>query len=251
MIDDKTPPSAPKQPITVAPEGKGFFVFHTALMWDVAGPFHYRHEAFIEVKKRKKETGLASWAVQIKPLKRRKDKRDPVLMGIVIQVAGMLGETKKAPIETLMNIIEVCGVAFVESVYKDTMEIEAMGGLSVEDPRNTSGRTKRTRGGIFFRLARQRMTMEQRGQIVRWKQGWDGYLYWIAQQAKAREAEQAGGLQAPTLDEQQAAGVQQAMEDTRPGIPDEKMAPWMESLGTDKPRPMPEPPPGEKKRSES
>jgi hypothetical protein len=221
-------------------------------MWDVAGPFRYRHEAFIEIKKRKKEAGLASWAVQIKPLKRRKDKRDPVLMGLVIQVAGMLGETKKVPIETLMNIIEVCGLAFVESVYKETMEIEAKGGLAVADPRNTSGRTQRTRGGIFFRLARQRMTREQQGQIAKWKQDRAGYLYWVAQQAKAREAAaQTSSTQAPTLDEQQAAGVQQAMEDTRPGISDERMAPWMDGLGTDRPRPMPEPPPGEKRRRES
>lgn len=49
-------------------------------------------------------------------------------------------------------------------------------------------------------------------------------------------------------EEWQVAGIQQALDDERPGIPDEKMAAWMDSLGTDKPLPMPKPPAGKKVR---
>ena len=51
-----------------------------------------------------------------------------------------------------------------------------------------------------------------------------------------------------SAEEWQVAGVQQALDDDRPGISDEKMAAWMDSLGTDAPLPMPKPPAGKKSR---
>ena len=39
----------------------------------------------------------------------------------------------------------------------------------------------------------------------------------------------------------QVAGIEQALDDERRGIPDEEMAPWMGSLGTGEPLPMPKP----------
>lgn len=41
---------SPPPPISVAPDGKGFFVFHTALKCDVAGPFRLLQDANAEVK---------------------------------------------------------------------------------------------------------------------------------------------------------------------------------------------------------
>ena len=155
-------------PINVAPEGKGFFVFHTALLWDVAGPFRLRAEAFAEVKKRSKAAGVASWAVQLKDLKHPKDKRDPVLMAATEHLAARLQETKREPIETLMSLITVCGLAFLEGVYKETMEIEAKGGMLIKATQPKDVRP-RTRGGVFFTLARQRMTPEQQMAIPHWK----------------------------------------------------------------------------------
>ncbi len=161
------PPQKPG-PISVAPEGKGFFVVHTALLWDVAGPFRLRQEAFAEVKKRNKSAGVASWAVQLKDLKHPKDKRDPVLMAATEHLAARLQETKREPIETLMSLITVCGLAFLEGVYKETMEIEAKGGMLIKATQPKDVRP-RTRGGVFFTLARQKMTPEQQMAIPHWK----------------------------------------------------------------------------------
>jgi len=51
-----------------------------------------------------------------------------------------------------------------------------------------------------------------------------------------------------SIEEWQVAGTQQALDDERPGILDEKMAAWMESLGPGKPLPMPKPTAGKKVR---
>lgn len=166
-----TPKAEPTKgaPIMVAPEGKGFFVFHTALRWDVAGPFRLRQDAYAEVKKRKKALGVDSWAVQLKDLKGGpKEKRDPALLAVTEHLAALLKETKKQPIETLMDIIKVCGLAYAEALYKETLEIEAKGGMPVKSVKNAPA-PMRSRGGIFFYLARTRMTREQRDQVQQWK----------------------------------------------------------------------------------
>lgn len=157
----------PPQPIMVAPEGKGFYVFHITLKWDVAGPFRLRQDAMAEVKKRKKAAGVESWGVQLKPLKHPKDQRDPLLMFATEQLAALLQETKQDPIEAITCIIKVCGLAFAEAVYKETMEIEAKGGMLVNGKQEN--RRARTRGGIFFRLARGKMTEQQRDLVPAWK----------------------------------------------------------------------------------
>lgn len=51
-----------------------------------------------------------------------------------------------------------------------------------------------------------------------------------------------------SLEEWQVAGIQKAMEDDRPGIPDEQIAAWIESIGTDKPLPLPKAPTRKKAR---
>lgn len=181
------------KPITVAPDGKGFFVFHTALKWNVAGPFRLLQDANAEVKKRQKAFGVRSWSVQLKDLKGPKDKRDPALMLAVEQLAALLQETKEKPIECLTYIITVCGLAFAEAVFKETMEVEATGGLPVSGVRRAQGFEKRTRGGTFFHLARQKMTPEQQARIIPWERQKKGYARWQATRQGKKGADPMGG----------------------------------------------------------
>lgn len=51
-----------------------------------------------------------------------------------------------------------------------------------------------------------------------------------------------------SAEEWQVAGIQQALDDERPGLPDNKVATWMKSLGTVKPLPRPRTPAGRKLR---
>ena len=185
-----TPKAEPTKgaPIMVAPEGKGFFVFHTALRWDVAGPFRLRQDAYAEVKKRKKALGVDSWAVQLKDLKGGpKEKRDPALLTVTEHLAALLKETKKQPIETLMDIIKVCGLAYEEALYKETLEIEAKGGMPVKSVKNAPA-PMRSRGGIFFYLARTRMTREQQNQVLPWKRRVERFIETARQHNAALEA---------------------------------------------------------------
>lgn len=161
----------------------GFYVFHTALQWDVAGPFRLRQDAMVEVKKRKKATGVVSWGVQLKKLNPPKDKRDPLLLAATEQLAGLLQETKKDPIETLMAIINVCGLAFAEGVYRETLEVEAKGGMPIRATQEKDVRPK-TRGGIFFTLARKKMTLEQQDQVPQWKRRRDAHQRYIEKRKK-------------------------------------------------------------------
>ncbi|MBI1279419.1 MAG: hypothetical protein GC179_14920 [Anaerolineaceae bacterium] len=76
---------------------------------------------------------------------------------LVTELAGLLGEVEKAPIKQIKRIIQYCGFDFVREVYDETVEIEARGGLmlSKQDRR-------RTMGGVFFYLTREKITEAQR-----------------------------------------------------------------------------------------
>jgi hypothetical protein len=93
------------------------------------------------------------------------------------EVADELGETDNKPRKQLANIIYRCGVEFVQDVLKETKEVEANGGLLIAD-----GSRRRTTGGVFFYLARERMPEELRRQL---------FFPWLlaAEQQSAREAQ--------------------------------------------------------------
>ncbi|HVO71422.1 MAG TPA: hypothetical protein VMT24_15335, partial [Aggregatilineaceae bacterium] len=50
-------------------------------------------------------------------------------------------------------IVRLCGVGFAQAVLKEALEIDASGGLMTSD-----GSHRRTRGGVFYYLARYRMS---------------------------------------------------------------------------------------------
>jgi hypothetical protein len=72
-------------------------------------------------------------------------------------IAEALGETEKVPLRELEAIVQVCGVSFAQALLKETEEIEAAGGLMTSD-----GAKRRTKGGVFFYLARYRMSRNAR-----------------------------------------------------------------------------------------
>jgi hypothetical protein len=92
------------------------------------------------------------------------------------EVADELGETNDKPRKQLANIINRCGIDFVQDILKETKEVEANGGLLIAD-----GTRRRTTGGVFFFLARERMPEELRRQL---------FFPWllVAEQQSAREA---------------------------------------------------------------
>lgn len=68
-------------------------------------------------------------------------------------MAEALGEKDEVPLRQLEAIVLLCGASFAQAILKETEAVEAAGGLKTSD-----GERQRTKGGIFFFLARFRMT---------------------------------------------------------------------------------------------
>lgn len=79
---------------------------------------------------------------------------------VVDRIAAQLGETQFKPRRQLTQLVERCGVEFVEKVLKETIEVEANGGVLVEN-----GDRRRTIGGVFFYLARKHLPDDLRDEI--------------------------------------------------------------------------------------
>ena len=81
----------------------------------------------------------------------------PDLQIVVQQLAQALGETERAPQRQLEAVVRTLSVEVALRLLQEAQAIEAQGGLLTID----SSR-RRTLGGVFFQLARQQMTPEQR-----------------------------------------------------------------------------------------
>lgn len=79
---------------------------------------------------------------------------------IIQQIATQLGENTKIPLTQIGRVVEHCGVEFAETLLKETLEIEANGGLMIND-----GSRRRTPGGVYFYLVRGRVNKELREKI--------------------------------------------------------------------------------------
>jgi hypothetical protein len=71
-----------------------------------------------------------------------------------------LGETEPTPLHQIRRLITVMGAAFAQELLRETQAVEAAGGLFLERENR-----RRTPGGVFFHLARTRMTKPQRGKV--------------------------------------------------------------------------------------
>lgn len=70
----------------------------------------------------------------------------------VEQVAEQLGETEKKPLRQLAAMVQLCGHSFVKAIVEETEALEAGEGIMLEREER-----RRTKGGVFFYLARHRM----------------------------------------------------------------------------------------------
>jgi len=78
----------------------------------------------------------------------------------VRRLAQALGERYPKPVNNIRRIIEMMGVEFADELLRETQAVEAAGGLFLEREQR-----RRTIGGVFFYLVRERLTNEQHRQI--------------------------------------------------------------------------------------
>lgn len=71
-----------------------------------------------------------------------------------------LGETDGKPIGQIGLLIEKCGLDFVKKLAEETDKVEAKDGIKTHD-----GKRRRTKGGVFFFLAKGRMDPKIRQEI--------------------------------------------------------------------------------------
>lgn len=79
---------------------------------------------------------------------------------VAAEIADALGEKQHGPRKLVRDVVERCGVDFARDVLKDTEEVMALGGMLT-----AAGDRLRTKGGVFFYLARGRMSDETRHAI--------------------------------------------------------------------------------------
>lgn len=75
----------------------------------------------------------------------------------VDEIAALLEETEKIPLRQIEAIVCLCGGRFAQALAEEALLVEAQEGLMTAD-----GTRRRTKGGIFFYLARFRMSLETR-----------------------------------------------------------------------------------------
>jgi hypothetical protein len=66
-----------------------------------------------------------------------------------------LNETEAKPRQQIRAIVDQCGIEFAQALLQETLQIEANGGMMLSD-----NSRRRTIGGVFFHLARQKMPRE-------------------------------------------------------------------------------------------
>lgn len=76
------------------------------------------------------------------------------------QFGEKLGETSPKPVAQIRQLIENCGLPFVEKILAETEATEAEGGLLTHDRKR-----RRSKGGVFFYLAKGQMDAALRAQI--------------------------------------------------------------------------------------
>jgi hypothetical protein len=88
------------------------------------------------------------------------EQQQPTTPQRVAQIAEALGETEPQPLQQIRRLVKVMGAEFAQELLRETQAVEAGGGLFLERENR-----RRTPGGVFFHLARNRMTKQQRGKV--------------------------------------------------------------------------------------
>src|SRR5690349_17825947 len=82
---------------------------------------------------------------------------DPALLQVAAEIAAQLGETEDEPRGTILRIVERLGEEAARAYLQEALAVEAQGGLWLGD-----GSRRRTPGGVFFYLVRQRADKSDR-----------------------------------------------------------------------------------------
>jgi len=82
------------------------------------------------------------------------------ISAIAEEIADQLGETQHLPRKRIADVIRHAGVDFARQAFVDATEAEASGGILTKN-----GKRRRTYGGVFFYLVKQRLTPEMRKTI--------------------------------------------------------------------------------------
>ena len=77
-------------------------------------------------------------------------------------IADLLNETEKQSRRQIVFVIKDMGLEFAQAILQETLAIEAQGGMMLPD-----GSRRRTPGGVFFKLVRDRVPPKIRYQIFR------------------------------------------------------------------------------------
>ncbi len=81
-------------------------------------------------------------------------------MGLETAIATRLNETDPAPLKTIARLVRVIGEERAQALLTETLTAEAGEGLLTED-----GQHRRTPGGAFFKLAKERLSPKERGRV--------------------------------------------------------------------------------------
>ena len=79
---------------------------------------------------------------------------------LVSTIAQQLGETQPGPINQIRRIVQRLGPEAAFAFLQETQQIEAQGGMHLPD-----GSRRRTPGGVFFTLVKDRVSAKDRGAI--------------------------------------------------------------------------------------
>ena len=90
-----------------------------------------------------------------------KPEREPSPTEVAVMIADQLGETEADPRSAIINIAHTLGSQACLALLQKTQEMEAAGGMMT-----SNGKRRRTPGGIWFYLAREAMTPEQRRALL-------------------------------------------------------------------------------------
>jgi hypothetical protein len=76
---------------------------------------------------------------------------------LVQTIAQQLGETQRGPIQQIRRVVQHLGADTAQAILAEAQQIEANGGLLLPD-----GSRRRTPGGVYFHLVRQRISPAER-----------------------------------------------------------------------------------------
>ncbi len=82
------------------------------------------------------------------------------IKALAAEIADALNEKGNLQRRHIQGVIRICGQDFAHDLLRQALEVEDAGGMLTD-----KGHRRRTIGGVFFKLAKERTTDEQRRRI--------------------------------------------------------------------------------------